>query len=216
MAVIKSERVPFDGAMYELKINCDAKGVFYINLPPKLSESLGVPARLTASTLIEIQNKWNDLVGQFNGKKTSNRKVIIYKMEIEADFEIGDEHIQIRDWVEERGESLKLQVAVYNEEKIELDRRVVRNYHYMPSSIPTGVRLENERWLGRNDDVMVIDWTPEREKFFADLVLAFERVLYGLSKVMGDKKKLVKFIDSGQKLLLGGEPDEDLVQKGGA
>ena len=100
------------------------------------------------------------------------------------------------------GEALCLAVAVYTEYKIKLqDAKTRYRYEFCRSSIPYGADDRNltERFNPEDadHDSCMVEWSPEREAFFASLVIALEGLIIKLHELTQDKKKLLLFADRG-------------------
>lgn len=207
MATIKKETIGFNGVAIIREVKCDRKGIFSINLPKDLWEKLGINSHIQAKDLDTVLREWDSLVKQFDEAMTSRRKVIVYKLEVTARvYREERPHQPILDKDEinfTHGLAMDFAAGVFEEEHVKLKGRENKIYHRTDTSIPYGSgRLNHVEYHGR--DYQIIDWSPEREEFFANVIGSFETLILRLHEFLGDEKpeKLLKLIDSGVPLLM--------------
>lgn len=124
----------------------------------------------------------------------TKRKVILYQFGYKKDgcegvgFHFSDDH----------GSGTILQV----DWDVCWEHTMAKTKRYSRGSSPEGSSQHSA------DEWKVLDWTPERQKFFQDFQLAIDQLIKRVEDVVGDDKKLLKFMDSGRVPLLTGPEDK--------
>lgn len=211
MAKIKTFEVRFDGRTIKLPLNCSSKGVFSIKLPEKMTDVLGIADVVESMVSIEdVENKFHELNSQFKAACTMERKVIVYRLELDAEIQTGkpgDEPLVFGDgtgvWSSQSGIRLNFAVGVFMETRTVSDR--VKNDHTIYSrvehSIPSSVqlRLEGTRLPSYENRARVIEWSPQAESFFIDFAHRFEDMVMRLNEFLGnDSSELLMEFIAGQ------------------
>ncbi len=184
---------------------------FYITLPG------GVPEKeVSGETEAEVIKLFNAAVKVYEKSVTEKTKVILYGYEVDAVIygpNDEDDRIQISFNSQDNcdygktftddGITLSLWVVVCEKSEVileDMDNYVT--YEEIESPIPGSLEPHHQRTYRPNyDDYQEIPWTPENEQFFVDAGLALERLILELNTIFGEKKGVIKFIASGQKLL---------------
>lgn len=189
-------------------------GKFYITLPS------GVPQQEVESDTEGGAIKLFDAAVEVYEKSvTEKTKVILYGYQVDACiYDTNDKQGQTRiifdsmdgsecdfgSCFSEDGISLKLWVAGYEKSEVVLEG--VDNYidySQVESTIPKSLEPTSGPSTHRygKPDFQEIPWTPENEQFFTDIGVAFEQLILKLNSVLGSKKGVLDFIESGKKLL---------------
>lgn len=225
MPVVKTQMAYFAGKPFKKVYSVDAKtGQFYMKLPGELVRLLNISDRVTADKLNELDRQWEALVRQYTSLQTTARKVIIYQYgatasiyeksskpaePIDPEDEPNEHPSAWAPTIFERddisfvdGEALSLAVAVFTEHTVHLlDDKQRYRYEFCRSSIPYGAyaRELTSRFnpTDADHDSSLIEWTPEREAFFASLVLALEGLIMKLHDLTSNKTKLLAAANRG-------------------
>jgi len=216
MAVISKTIFFFGGEEYTRRIKCDARGIFTCNLPPCAMERLGFD-NISAKTLDELERNWANAKKSYEESGTNRRKVIIYKVQSTARVERGkfeDDNYQLifeaGDVAFCSGTAIDLACGVYEETEVSLAGGKKR-YTYKPvdSSISRGLRFkEIDRYRENSRHESLMEWTPHREQFFAEIGMALEALIVKLSQFMSEPLALEQKIDAGIKLLPSPRPQD--------
>lgn len=206
MAVVKTEELFFNGRKIKRKISCSFKGVFSTTLPREVVELLGVHEVIEADSLGKVESQWSLLIGQFNKAQTSERKVILVKFDAQAVI-YRDETFVFRKGTPgfmNDGIQIEFSAAVYTETTVKMEGDKVNvTYKIEKSSIPSTFEPERGNIWHGIDSFHVLEWSEEREAAFLDLCTKFEDLILRLDWLFEDKNKLLKVLESNQKLLPG-------------
>ncbi len=186
---------------------------FYITLPN------GIPEKeVEAKSESEAIKLFNAAVLVHEGSITKKTKVILYGYEVDTCiYDSNDENDLCRILFDSQdndcdfgktfrgdGIGLRLWAEVHEKSEVILDGQDnYSNYEEVDSPIPESLGVSRRRNFSRPSDFKEIPWTPENEQFFIDVGKAFEQLILKLNSVLGDKKAILKFISSKQKLLPG-------------
>lgn len=227
MPQVKTSKIYVGGVMFVRKVRCNAAGVFHISLPADVAEFVGF-AEVTGSSLREAETAFDAVIVRFTEARTETRRVILYEFkatcrvvepdeELLAKFGSGEEEplgypdgaycvrfarddISFCD-----GTALALQCGVYVETVVTA-RDGSKRYRYKPEVskyIPPGLcRLQSGSRTGPYNSPLVnrLDWTEQRELFFAKLGLALEALICRLDQLTSDPGKLIELADKGASL----------------
>jgi len=211
MAKVKTAKIRFEGSIFVQEFHCSAAGEFSCAFPPAVSAAMG-KHQAKGKTIQECERAWNDVMAEYREKKTSTRKVIYYSASISGTIEAGDKLLlQRKDVSFSQGLTLGLFVGIYDE-TIYSYADGSKRYRYsetegentLPRSLGCyEMTSDDPSHKGLCDDIPdgVIEWTPAREKFFADMGLAFERLVLSVADSFKDDKAVLKLVDSGRNLL---------------
>lgn len=210
MATVSTETIYFNGAQYRLVYNVDAKGIFYLNIPVEMSERLVIERKQTADTLEKLKQIWKRLFKEYEAASTVTRKIIVYRMEVNAEIHNGVDDFLIKkdDISFAGGLALSFEAGVFNLHTTTTGNKVSESHEHVRSNIPSSASLTHlEYWEWKNGKYGYMDWTEEREKFFIDLIHAFENLILKLDGFLNTsaQEKLLKIIDQRLKLLPEGD-----------
>lgn len=227
MPVVKTEKIRHNGADFKKIIRIQQDGIFRITLPAAVSKDLAIPEEVKAKTQKEVEDLFDAILKEHTATKKSTKLVIYYsfkdtsyiwdKTEVEEDEEETDLDFRRR-YVDDAellrktddisfvsGTALMLYVAVFQQTATKLaDGRVLYSYEHWKSTIPRGFRgghIGEGPCDGTSLPETMMDWTPEREKFFAGLCIAMEDLIMKLAEITGDNAKLMLRADTGKFLL---------------
>lgn len=193
-------------------------GQFFITLPAEVPE-----AEVSADTEGGAIKLFDAAIAVHEKSSTEVSKVILYGYEVDACirgpndkrgrisilFDSQDEdNCNYGKTFCDDGMTVSLWAKVCEKSEVileELDNYV--NYEELESPLPDSLDPKGNKSYHRHyDDFQEIPWTLENEQFFIDIGRAFEQLILRLNSVLGDKKKVMEFIASGQNLLAA--PDE--------
>lgn len=153
--------------------------------------------RISGATPKTVQKYFERSCENYCDAITKRRKVIVYSLKWcgldSYSLDGGGIHF-------EKGKGIIIDWQVGWELKL-VERTTY--YHKDPIANPT---LCTNSIIG-GSDYKAIDWTQDREDFFAGLDRKLEKLIERSREFLGDDKKLVKLLDAGQgALLLGHDP----------
>ena len=219
MAVVKSWKDRFEGKDTVTRVRFSAKsGMFAIKMEPKLVEKLGIGSDITADTLDAVEKKYWKTIKAYKEARTTRRKIIAYKVEAQVYIcrEKEDTYFKREDISFGDGCGLTVYAEVAIEESHHQAKgRVHLSYkHVADSLLPRGMYKSDHgivKQFGRIDeDIHVIDWTLEREKWFAHVGRQLENMVMNVSETLGseDVDVALQLIDSGHMLMAPKPPGE--------
>jgi len=181
MSVIKTEEVQVAGLTFTKQMTYRSGGKFEIKVPPQIGEAVHC-LRVTGDTEKECDEAFLRLIVEFAGIKQKKDKVILYRVDLEA---------KIKD---KRGK------VIYDRGHFADDRGVKIQFDYMVANrVRHGgtVAYFNDEgkkvWIGGES---VMEWTDEREAFFAAFQQALEQAILKADAFFGkNSKTLARFID---------------------
>ena len=211
MPQVRSRTVRFDGKNYVRKTTVDKEGVFRIRLPVAARKILQCE-EISAPTLKEVEDLWDEKVEEYKQARTVERKVIYYRFEsnsaicrpdpndpegLECIFDSDDISFC-------EGVAIAVSAQVLTETTITYsDGKEFRTYNETKSSLPSSMTNVDRSYVpGANEDRdQIIEWTPERELFFKELGEAIETLILKMDNLLKDQKQLLEAIDSGARAL---------------
>lgn len=200
---------------YRTTINLSAKtGRFTAKLPDSVAKALQV-THAESDTLEGIEKRVRDLMRDFEQAETITRKVIVCKVEATLTVFRPDEKTGEKSWVFQRsdisfqdGAALAFACGIYNEISTKKGsgsdrlRRYEPAYSFDDDPISSAFRVSHgASSMIDPEECTVMDWTQEREDFFAATCRSFEELTLRLFAFFGDKTKMIESIDSGMRLL---------------
>jgi hypothetical protein len=216
MPVVTTETIYFDGESYKLVYNVTSKGEFYLNIPPTMAHTLGINRKITADNIAALRREWKQLHGQYLEASTTTTKVIAYKLEINATIYTGEDKseavINRNNMHFSDGIAVALGVGVFSKETTTTGAKTNDNYTHLHSSIPESAQMNRlEYWDIQNKEIGFLEWTQEREDFFAKLVFAMENIVIKLNDFLNpeDTQKLDNLIKMNAGLLTEPGPRVD-------
>jgi len=229
MPVVKTSRIVFGGEPFTQRISCDSKGRFNALLPEPVWESNG-GSKVSGATLEEVEKRFAAAVSLYQASKTSVNKVILYRFSttcrilsaggrkriLAADVDDGDavnlstECLHSRDDISfAEGTSLSLCAGVYAESaRVNPDGTVKYSYKELPSALlPPGIRPGSGSCklcgVAASQAGNRLDWTEQRERFFARLAVALEDLIVNLIDLTEEPARLAAMADTGVLKLAG-------------
>lgn len=224
MPYIKQETLDALGRRYTFHYNVDKNGQFSVKLPAYLKDIVD-QTHARGSTLDECMRELNRLIKQAKEATTEKRKVIIYHVAFSglipkpgADLsELGhedwdklvafdsDNHDSIEGISFATGGGIVLFAGVFIESRVGIGGNTVYRYELDDSTIPdTLTRAHRQLYIGGNEPAEnMIPWTPEAEKFFADLGNRLNQLIYGLLTFLNQDNEEVAKIANDPKALKG-------------
>lgn len=210
MAVISKTEMVIGTERFIRVLKCDAKGNFSLNLSPAMAEVLGY-GEVEGKTKEAVEQAFGEAKHKYLNAGTSHRRVIIYKVSINASIWTGHQgdlgNLERKDHTWEPGTILGLVVGVYDEEKITTAGQDRYKWRFESSSIPRGFNPgQQQDWQhfgtpNKSGPWGIVEWTQEAEDFFCSMALAMESMILKLNDIFSDQEKVKQIIASGQKLL---------------
>lgn len=206
MAVISKQKVSFAGKPFLRVIKVDAKGEFSMDLPPALIERLQLQrSYVTAPSKEQVLKAYKDKCQEYHTAQTSTRKVILYSSEFSG-YIVDQKTEQVllnKHSHYGKGLSLDVGVGVYTETKVvNATGTASYDYTWVKSSIPYSValrrvptRMDPENF--RSDDPHLLEWTQQREDFFASLARLLEALILKLHD-MGEKREILAMVSNSR------------------
>ncbi len=212
MPVVSTEKTKFEGIDFTKVIKVDSDGEFSIELPPLLVKTLQLKdSKVRARTKDLVLGAFSDQCNAYRKAKTTTRKVILYRGEFSAHVMSADGKkalISVKDVSFSNGMALDIGVGVYDEIKVEHeDNYHSYRYNYVTSDIPKALKIEDTSHVDPSDkresDTQVLDWTKEREAFFANMGTLLQGLIIKLHDMSEDRKKFAALTNQpgGFKLL---------------
>lgn len=227
MAVVKSTKTFFEGAPFVMRIRFSSRdGRFAITLPKAIKRSMGID-EVGSDTLNGVNVEYKRVLKEYRDSKTAERKVIVYKVEANvwvyrrSDGTPGHPHddddasvlFQVRDISFGDGCGLTLFAEVMVERTLQSGDKKYVSYKVVEDTIlPNGLRKSDGRVADEfgktGEDVHVIDWTPERERWFAHVGRQLEDMVMNVCKTLGDEDVALELMDSGRMLMAPREQEK--------
>ena len=219
MAIVKTSKQRFEGAQFTVRVRFSSKdGRFEITLPNAITRLTGVK-EVGSDTLDGVEAEYKSALKEYRESKTTERKVIVYKVEANAwvfrraDGTPGHVHdddasvvFHADDISFADGCGLTLYAAVMIERTLTpTDGEPSISYETVEDTgLPRSLEHSDHgvvHGYGADDEAQVIDWTPEREAWFAHVGRQLEDMVINVYKTLGDTKKALKLMDSGRMLM---------------
>lgn len=165
---------------------------FTIELPDYMQGVLD-KKEVKGKTQDEVDNAFRKAIREYELRILSKRKVIIYSLLANVDEEIEGKQFQMDNLgqygrVSENSTGMALWFQVCWETKDD-----IRYKYYDLNGYSVGRPSYSSHW-----DVM--EYTPEREKFFKELSHRIAVLVYNANSVLGQKKKLINMINHSRAL----------------
>jgi hypothetical protein len=192
MAVMRRERIFIAKELFVLVVKYSAKNQkFTIEFPAAVAEAMHVTVARGSSEK-EARDYFNKICKEYETEKTKHRKVIAYKIDINA-------HI-----CEDEGDEYRV---IFDRKDIhfsDCDSALGMGYEVLQeSTIKDNVsyrRLSGSRF-DLKSDWTVIDWTEERELFFKKTIGSLENLIMMIDDYFKNKEKLIEKIDQKSPLI---------------
>lgn len=191
MSIIKTQEFEVAGKVFEKKMTYRSGGQFEIKVPTEIGEAVHT-LRVAGATEKECDEAFTEIVLQFASLKQKKDRVILYRTDLEGKIKDAKGKVIYNrgHFTDDRGV------------KIQFDYMVANRLRYGDSTSyfdDTGKKV----WIGGES---VMEWTPEREAFFASFQQAMEQAILRADAFFGkNSTKLAKLIDAKKlPLLLGG------------
>jgi len=202
MAIIDREFESFEGEHFEWTVRVGKAGVFKINLPPKVAQSLG-HEHVEAPSKDEALAAYNADIRKYRLQEVTTRKVIRYA--IQAKGRIEGKRLSKGNGIE-----LSLWADVCEEMRTKWnDGTSTYTYKSVENSFPVGLNgLEYQsstrmNWRRAQPDPNTMLWTEEREAFFVQFYNRFEDMVCRLLDATGTPKSMESLVNAGVANLLG-------------
>ena len=178
MAVVKQEKIFFDGAEFVKKVYCGVSGIFIITMPKGVQDTMGIET-VEGNTMAAVMERWDKVTHEYEQAQTSKRKIIAYNIKTDGDLSFHE------------GRALSIWACIYIE--VKTIRKVGDNY-IKYNCVPHGENLPGRLHasdfnvslpggsFSRDSSIKIIDWTPERQKFFESVHMALDRLIMRLNK----------------------------------
>lgn len=202
MGVVKTTDLYYpelkDGAKFKYVVRCDRKGVFSIKMPDFVHSLTGID-EVTATTMDKVEEEYEDAIQRYRSFAIKTRKVILYNIEMTGHIDRDGQRVfeGQKMYTNISGRLLRIWAAVAIEKHADNTKRY--DYEPVKSTLDYAYNLGN---FGHQYD-NVMDWTPEREKFFHDMIYAMEDLILAMNEMVKDQKVLEDFISAGRALPLG-------------
>lgn len=194
MSIIKTEQFEVAGKTYTKQMTYRSGGKFEIKVPTEIGEAIHL-LRVAADTEKACDQSFVEAVLQFASLRQKKDKVILYRIDLGGKIKDARGKIVFNrgHFTDDRGVEIKFDYAVANRFKYG---------DHVTYCDDEGKKI----WIGGESEM---DWTPEREAFFAGFQAAMEKAILRADSFFGqNSKKLSKLIDSKKlPLLLGGPRD---------
>lgn len=211
------------GIHYRKKLRYSPRdGGFSIDLPDQVTQILQQDS-VNGKTDEETEKAFRDAMQRFKEAKTVSRKVIVYTIEFDVRFcdEEGHiKHYQPAPGIKEASSDrvgLRLMAAVCTEHRTTVDvvgrsgkePEVRCYYEHIDSSLP--FKYEG-RWRSYGGPkVNVIDWTPDREAFFKDIIDKLHVLILKIAEVCQSPDYLLDWLEEGRLLPASVTVDEKVI-----
>jgi hypothetical protein len=218
MAVVKSWQTRFEDEKFVVRVRFSARsGRFAITLPEAIKRCMG-EKEVGSDTLEGVEAEYQKTLKEYRASKTTERKVIVYKVEANAwvfrrrngaPGHIHDDDAEVLFQAKDISFADGCGLTIYA--TVMMERTLTPTHgepyisyadveHNLPRSLEGGDgRVADE--FGSIDGVQVIDWTPERETWFAHIGRQLEDMVVNVCKTLGDPNKAVELMDSGRMLM---------------
>ncbi|KKN09196.1 hypothetical protein LCGC14_1048910 [marine sediment metagenome] len=203
MGVAKTAKVYIQGVEFLTVVKVSREGKFTMALPEFVAEVIGQDV-VEAQTLLEVEQRFHAAVAASAKANTVVKKVILYEVGLQALVQDAEGKVlvdQKMSFIEGIGLSVWAEVVEERETTLPGGEK---KYHY--DRVGSSLRFPRPRYdttSGRHEKQM--DWTPEREAFFAHIGASMEQLILKLFEVCGTPQSLLDFIDAGHQLTAGGQ-----------
>lgn len=221
MAVVKSWKDRFENKDTVVRVRFSAKtGEFSITLQQKIVDKLGMGSCVSAKTLEDVEKKYWKTIKAYKEAKTTRRKVIAYKVEAQVYIHRVKEGVFFKrkdiSFADGCGLTVYAEVAIEETHHHTKGEKHLSYESVEDTLLPCGMcngdhGIANQ--FGRIDeDIHVIDWTLEREKWFAHIGFQLENMVMNVSETLGheDTDVALQLIDSGHMLMAPKKPAESV------
>jgi hypothetical protein len=187
MAIIQKENIQICGASVFIKITkFSAKShKFSIELPDHYKELFDTKT-IESETLNDVNKKFNQMIKDYDKLKSTRKKVISYRFSYNGYLEKDGKTVL------DTRPSYKQDEEDKQSSSISIHYEII--YRYKLDRYETFQKEDGSNAYSSHDDT-VIDWTPEREKFFKDFVETIGILAYR-GKNFFDQKDVIKQIDT--------------------
>lgn len=219
MAVVKTWKDRFENKDTVVRVQFSAKtGDFSIKLQSKIVDKLGTGSHVRAKTIEEVEKKYWNAIKAYREAKTTRRKVIAYKVEVQVNIHRVDEGVFFKKKDISFADGCGL--TVYANIAIEETHHHVKgedhvSYEQVDDTLLPRSMHESRHGVGLRDGCLdrgihIIDWTLKREKWFASIGLQLEAMVMKVSETLGneDEGAVLQLIDSGHMLMAPKPPEE--------
>jgi len=201
MPLVKTETIELHGEDYLRKIKWNGRReYFFSSLPKYIADVLDNPS-VSGSTLKEVRERWDAEINKYDKLKKTERKVIVFEYEGDVDIEKGEP-----DPPEDKdgpcyGQAMEMEVRIELKYWVGFEvatpsEKTYRDIH------GHGKSVDQARY---NNSTHVIEWSEEREAFFANLIRRLKESHEEADKFFSKKPKtIIQAIDSHAKLLAFG------------
>lgn len=236
MPVVKSTKTHFESEPFVVRVRFSSRsGSFAITLPKAIEQLMGV-GEITSDTLKGVEAKYKSILKEYRDSQTTERKVIVYKVEGNArvfrrpDGTPGHTHdddasvlFEANDISFADGCGLTIFAQVMMERTLRSgDNESYISYEAVEdTSLPGSLDSADHRvadQFGTTEGVLVVDWIPEREAWFAHVGSQLEDLVMKVCKTLGDPEVALQLIDSGRLLMAPvgqGKPVRSSKKRGG-
>ncbi len=211
MAVVKTYEDRWAGEEIKVKVKCNSKGVFSIDLPPEIAEAHGSKS-VTSRSLEDVERLYNATRQKYKSEKTSFRKVIAYKVDTGegSTFKSPQARVQVKAYI------LFEYTTIYGSglthyEYLNPKEHEIRQDGREHTTIHSGGQgwgqfegritepdLKDGRFRDKERQIApLIDWTQEAEDFFNAIGAAIEGLQDRLKDFMGSPEQVEQTIASG-------------------
>lgn len=201
MGVAKTAKVWIQGVEFLTVVKVSREGKFTMALPEFVAKVIGQDV-VEAQTLWEVEKHFHAAVEASAKANTVVKKVILYEVGLQALIQdAGGKVLVDRKMSFIEGIGLSVWAEIVEERETTLPGGE-KKYRY--DKVGSSLRFPRPQYgttHGRYEKQM--DWTPEREAFFAHICASMEQLILKLSEVCGTIQSLQDFIDAGHQLTAG-------------
>ena len=211
MAIISKEQIGFETGSFLRVIKVNSEGTFSIELPEPVKRTVGFGV-VEAESKDAALRMFGEALKKHRESRSTKRKVILFHIERTAYVWRNDKCVLNatgsgggRTVAFAKGVALAVAANVFEETRIEMEGDKVRfNYDILPSTLPKSMQEGREIMpVAQLEARNKIDWTEERETFFARLGLAIENIILELEK-LDSPETVSALIEAGGFKMLGG------------
>lgn len=184
---------------------------FFVDVPPYLDPQIGLGhlrtkdedsdskppkhGRIYGSSPQGAVSAVKRAVDEYEKSTHTKRKVLVYQLGYKKD---GCEGVGFH-FSDQQGEGTALQVDwdVCWEHTVGTEKQLSHD-----SKSANGGRFSIDDWK-------IMEWTPQRQKFFEMFELALDQLIHRIDSFLGDEKRLLEMIDAGRVPLLTGPAKKD-------
>lgn len=207
MAVVSTRKKYFFGENFTQRINVRSDGTFYCKIPPKAAEILGCSDKISAETLVDLEREFDRCIDAAVNHDVQESKVILYCIALKGSIDGRPKFDEISFC---SGLGLSLIAGVFKRLQYKVTKvGLSTKYELLKSSIPESAMTYGSSELGsgytipeHDDDIFCLEWTKEREKFFANAVSGLEDLILKLSECR-QPDAILKLSSKKGKLLSG-------------